>query len=97
MALTRVKEGKKVFLKSFEKSYIQVNKSIEEKVKAMMLFRPYQFKKIFLDQKIFENDNMEIKAGYLNINGLLDGNHGHYLNADHNLLGYSDTCRNQTL
>ena len=85
VALTRVREGKKVFLKSFEKSFIQVNKSIEEKVNAMKLFRSYQFKKIYLDETIFEVNNSEIKAGYLNINGLLDGNHGDYLNADHNL------------
>ena len=28
---------------------------------------------------------MELKAGYLNINGLLDGQHADYLNQDHNL------------
>ena len=33
VALTRVKMGSAVFLKSFDPSYIQVNKSIEEKVK----------------------------------------------------------------
>ena len=32
VVLTRVKEGKRVFLKSFDKSYIQVKKSIEEKL-----------------------------------------------------------------
>ena len=37
--------------------------------------------KIYLDEKIFS----EIKSGYLNINGLIDGNHAEYLNADHNL------------
>ena len=53
VALTRVRESKKLYLKSFDKSYIQVNKSIEEKVNAMKKFRPYRFKKIYLDQKIF--------------------------------------------
>ena len=38
VVLTRVKEGRKVFLKSFDKSYIQVKKSIEEKVTAMKKF-----------------------------------------------------------
>ena len=85
VALTRVREGNKVFLKSFDKSYIQVNKSIEEKIEAMKKFRPYKFKKIYLDQKIFKLENSEIKAGYLNINGLVDGNHDQYLNADYNL------------
>ena len=85
VALTRVKEGSKVFLKSFEKSYIQVNKSIEEKMEAMKKFRQYKFKKIYLDDKIFKIDNSEVKAGYLNINGLVEGNHSEYLNNDHNL------------
>ena len=86
VALTRVREGCKVFLKSFDRSYIQVNKSIEEKVNAMRKFRPYIFKKIYLDEKIFETDALEIKVGYLNINGLSDGNNSIYLNSDHNLL-----------
>ena len=85
VALTRVREGVKVFLRSFNKSYILVNKKIEEKVDAMIKHRSYVFKKIYLDHKIFEVDEYEIKAGYLNINGLQDGNHDLYLNADHNL------------
>ena len=85
VALTRVREGTKVFLQSFDKSYIQVNKKIEEKVDAMIKYNSYEFKKLYLDQKIFEVDNSEIKVGYLNINGLQDGNHDHYFNADKNL------------
>ena len=38
VSITRVKMGSKVFLKSFEPNYIQVNKSIEEKVDAMRKF-----------------------------------------------------------
>ena len=85
VALTRVREGNKVFLKSFDKSYILVNKSIEEKIEAMKKFRSYKFKKIYLDDQMFKRKNSEVKAGYLNINGLIDGNHAEYLNADHNL------------
>ena len=85
VALTRVREGNKVFLKSFDKSYIQVNKTIEEKIEAMKKFRSYQYKKVYVDDQIFINENNEVKAGYLNINGLTDGNHAEYLNADLNL------------
>ena len=85
VALTRVRLGCKVFLRSFDKSYIKVNKSIEEKVEAMIKFRQYNFKKVYLDEKVFKIDGDEIKTGYLNINGLIDGNHAEYLNADHNL------------
>ena len=85
VALTRVRDGCKVFLRSFDKSYIKVNKAIEEKIDAMIKFRSYSFKKIYLDEKIFEVDEKEIKVGYLNINGLIEGNHSTYLNSDHNL------------
>ena len=85
VALTRVREGCKVFLKGFDQSYILANKDIEEKVNAMRKFRPYLMKKIYLDEQIFETNDLEIKVGYLNINGLTDGNHSNYLNADHNL------------
>ena len=85
VALTRVREGNNVYLKSFDRSYIQVNKAIEYKVEAMKRFRPYKFKKIYLDEKIFQVDDSEVKVGYLNINGLIDGNHAEYINADHNL------------
>ena len=86
VALTRVRIGAKVFLRSFDKSYIKVNKSIEEKVAAMRKFRQYKFKKVYLDEKIFDLEDEEIKIGYLNINGLLDGGHAEYLDADRNLL-----------
>ena len=36
VAMTRVREGCKLFLKSFDSSYIQVNRNIEEKVDAMI-------------------------------------------------------------
>ena len=86
VALTRVREGCKVFLKSFERSYIQFNPGVEEKVNAMRKFQPYLFKKVYLDEEVFENNGDELKIGYLNINGLRDGNHAKYLNSDHNLL-----------
>ena len=86
VALTRVREGKKVFLRSFDKSYIEVNEKIEEKINAMRKFNSYKLKKIYLDENIFENSGSEVKIGYLNINGLLDGGHAEYLNEDKNLL-----------
>ena len=85
VALTRVREGNSVYLRSFDRSFIQVNEKIEQKVDAMIKHKPYDFKKIYLDQKIFKIENHEIKLGYLNINGLLEGNHDHYFNCDKNL------------
>ena len=51
----------------------------------MLRFKKYQFKKIFLDEKIFEKDFQEYKVGYLNINGLKEANHMDYFNSDMNL------------
>ena len=85
VALTRVREGCRVFLKSFDRSYIKAKESIEEKVNTMRKFRPYLFRKVYLDEQIFKADDKEIKVGYLNINGLSDGFHSEYLNGDHNL------------
>ena len=86
VAITRVREGSKVFLRSFHNSYIAVNEKIEEKVNAMRKFDSYQMKKIYLNEQIFIMENDELKFGYLNINGLIDGNHAEYLNEDKNLL-----------
>ena len=86
VALTRVRLGENVFLRSFDKSYIAINQNTEEKIKAMRTFNNYQMKKIYLDERIFINDHSELKLGFLNINGLLDGNHEFYLNEDKNLI-----------
>jgi hypothetical protein len=85
VALTRVRAGRKVYLRSFDKSYIIANQKIEEKVNAMRKFSAYQFKKIYINEEIFIHNEMEIKAGYLNINGLMDGGHAEYFNEDKNL------------
>ena len=85
VALTRIRGGENVYLKSFDKYYIKVNRKIEEMINAMIKYRHYEFKKIYLDQKIFVVDESEVKVGYLNINGLMEGNHAHYFNADRNL------------
>ena len=85
VALTRVREGKSVYLRSFDLSYIQVNPAVQEKIDAMLKQRPYEYKKTYLDHNIFVNEGQEFKTGYLNINGLLDGNHIQYFNSDKNL------------
>ena len=86
VALTRVWEGSHVFLKSFDNSYIVVNEAIEEKISTMRKFDPYRFKKIYIDERIFEDTTSEIKVGYLNINRLLSEGHAEYLNQDKNLV-----------
>ena len=52
----------------------------------MRKFRPYPLYKIYLEDKVFVNDNLELKIGYLNINDLTAEFHAEYLNLDKNLL-----------
>ena len=70
---------------NIDRKYIKADKSIEEKINAMRKFNPYSFKKIFVEEDIFELSGDEIKIGYLNINGFFDGGHAEYLNEDFNL------------
>ena len=46
VALTRVRDGGKVFLRSFDKSYVLANQKIEEKINAMRKFNAYQFRNV---------------------------------------------------
>ena len=86
VALTRVKQSSKVFLKGFDPSYIATDKSLKEKVNSFRKFNNYVVKKVYLDENIFEDPEQEFKIGYLNICGLMDAYHGEYLNSDRNLL-----------
>ena len=48
----------------------------------MIKYTHYEFKKIYLDQKVFVVDESEVKVGYLNINCLKEV---YNFNADKNL------------
>ena len=85
VALTRVREGKDVYLKCFDRNFITFNRKVEEKLESMRKFKPYQFKKKYIFDNIFE-DNNDIKLGYFNIRGLCESNHAEYLDNDKNLL-----------
>ena len=52
----------------------------------MIKFSPHQFKKLYLDQKIFVKPEVELKIGYININGLYSAESCSILNNDFNLL-----------
>ena len=108
VALTRVKEGKNVYLKSFDEKYITSNAKVEEKIDAMRKFKAYKFKKIYLADDIFKENDDEIKLGYFNMRGFLESNHAKCLDHDHNLLNLhllvvtetwlgSDTSNNEVI
>ena len=84
-AITRVKNGNNLYLRSFKKSFIRNNPAVELEINRMRLLRSVKCKKVFLKEQIFE-DNREVKIGYLNIRSLCDAFHAQYLNGDRNLL-----------
>ena len=84
-ALSRVKFGNNFFLKNFKPEYIKANPAVEKKIASMKLYCPYNFKKVYLEEKIYKNDD-EYKIGYININNLHTGNSDMFLNDDQNLL-----------
>ena len=84
VAITRVTNGNKLYLRSFDRSHIKVDPTIEYEINTMRKVRPYQMKKVHIKEPIFLHGE-EVKVGYLNINNLLDGYHAEYLNGDHNL------------
>ena len=85
-AMSRVRNGKDLYLKGFSPEYIKAYDFVEEKLNAMKITRPYNFKKIFLDFPVFEDASNELKIGYVNINSLLEGQSVELLNNDRNLI-----------
>ena len=95
-AITRVHCGEDLFLRSFEKRFISNNEEAEREITRMRKTRPFSKTKVYLDENIFKGEAAELKVGYLNINGLLTGLHGDYLNADKNLLHLDLLCLAET-
>eukprot|EP00092_Neocalanus_flemingeri_P022722 GFUD01024642.1.p1 GENE.GFUD01024642.1~~GFUD01024642.1.p1 ORF type:complete len:2733 (+),score=580.47 GFUD01024642.1:994-8199(+) len=85
-AVSRVKFGDNLFLKDFKTSYIKANPNVEKKMMSMKLSAPYIFKKIYNEDKIFKEEDKELKLGYININGLYQKNSHIFINNDQNLL-----------
>ena len=95
-AITRVHRGEDLFLRSFEKRFISNNEEAEREITRMRLTRPFSKTKVYLDESIFKDGSSELKVGYLNINGLLTGLHGDYVNADKNLSHLDLLCLAET-
>ena len=90
-AISRVKTGSSLYLRNFNSDYILANEKVEEKMQSMLLFSPYQFKKVNITEDIYEN-NDEIKLGYINIRKLMEGKSLEFLNNDQNLLSLDFLC-----
>ena len=86
--MSRVRYGENLFLEDFKPDYIKANDEVEKKMASMKLFVPYNFKKVYTDNPIFEDNDRELKIGYINIRSLYEGKSDLFLNADQNLLNY---------
>ena len=86
VALTRVKEGQNVYLKTFDENNITFNEKVERKLAMMRQYKAYRFKKTYVSDPIFVESEKEVKLGYFNMRGFLESNHAEYLNNDKNLL-----------
>ena len=73
-------------MKDFKSLYIKANPNVEKKMKSMKLSSPYRFKKIYNRDKVFDEDEKELKLGYININGLFQKSSHTFINEDRNLL-----------
>ena len=62
----------------------------------MRYTRPFSKTKVYLNEAIYKDGTAELKVGYLNINGLLENQHGEYLNADKNLAHLDLLCLGET-
>ena len=90
-ALSRVKTGNSFYLRDFKPEYIIANPEVEVKMRNMEMFAPYTFKKVYLDQFIFDGPD-EIKIGYININSLYSNSSDVIINGDRNLLCLDLLC-----
>ena len=88
VALTRVRNGSSFYLTDFKLEYIQANPDIERKLLSMTTFSSYNFKKIYLDENIFDGKTetiKELKVGYINTNDLLTSSSDVFINTNANL------------
>ena len=85
-AMSRVKTGDNLFIRNFSENYVTANPAVEEKKQAMEIFSKYEFKKVYLHEKIFDNDE-ELKLGYINTRRLLEGKSLEFINNNRNLQG----------
>ena len=96
VAITRIKEGKNLFLREFHRGYVKVSSDVNDKIADMRKNRQYVFAKTYNNERCFKLDENDVKIGYLNINCLKDANHYKYVNEDKNLSHLSLLCLSDT-
>ena len=68
--MSRVKNEYALFIRNFECKQIVCNEEYSKEMEDLQKNRKYEYVNTYLKDKIFIDDNSEVKLGYLNINGL---------------------------
>ena len=68
--MSRVKNEYALFIRNFECKQIVCNDEYSKEMEDLQKNRKYEYVNTYLKDKIFIDDNSEVKLGYLNINGL---------------------------
>jgi len=96
VAATRVKKLSNLYLRSFDHSMIMCSKVVMSELERLRNHAVYTFYKQPLSVQMLARADDEIKVVYLNINGLLVGNHLQDLSYDHNLKAADMICIAET-
>ena len=70
VAVSRVKNEYALFIRNFDCKQIVCNTEYSKEMEDLQTSRKYEYVNTYLKDKIFIDDNSEVKLGYLNINGL---------------------------
>ena len=96
--MTRVKAIDKIFLRNFDDKHIRTDTRVKEQIQKLAN-KPYVFLKRYMNEKCFENCEIEHKLTFININGF--NAHKDDIASDFNLLesdviGFAETKSNST-
>ena len=99
VAMSRVRRLENLFLTSFKRDMIKASSRVKTEMENMRRDKPYIFWNHPLSSNVLENlfeNEKEIKITYLNINGLLEGDHLLDLDHDLNLKNSDLICISET-
>ena len=71
VGMTRVRNSSGLFVRNFERSQILCRNDVKRELSMLKHTKQYMMFKTFLEDKIWQNDQNEIKIAYQNVNGAL--------------------------
>merc|ERR1712002_1021554 len=71
VGMTCVRNSSGLFVRNFERSQIVCRNDVKRELSMLKHTKQYMMFKTFLEDKIWQNDQNEIKIAYQNVNGAL--------------------------